>query len=604
MSKFRLSVVLLMLAGPGSAAEAIDGYWTTDQAREILDKTLRVHLAPSLDALSDPEQAAVQKLLELGVIMQRLYEDSRHHEALGAHDELLLHERNGIHPERTASLLDLYRLAKGPITTTLNNERVAFLPVSPETAGKNVYPVGISRDEIDAVLKVDARLSGPLLHLRSIVRRSTPENLYNDLLTLEQRPVLSDLHPGLRVRLSDIQGDPGSTPFYALPYSVAYADDLLRGHSLLHEAADAIESVDAAFARFLRNRARDFLTDHYESGDASWVTGRFRNLNAQIGSYETYDDQLFGVKTFFSLSLLLRDNDKSDELADAVKGLQQIEQSLPYDSTRRVRDEIPIGVYDVIADFGQARGANTATILPNESFIARQYGRTILLRANILTHPKIFARTRASFEAAIHESQHDDLTRESNLYRTLWHEIGHYLGADRTRDGRDLGVALGDSANLFEEMKSDLVSLYAVRQLLKNGFYTRDQARAVYASGIRRVLQKTRPRRDQAYQTMQLMQWNWFLDNGVLRFDSTAGNMKINYGRYHDAVRNLLSEVLSIQLSGDPQVAEQFITDHTDWKDDLHGVIARNMRATETTRFTLVTYEAIGDPADSSDQVR
>ena len=33
----------------------------------------------------------------------------------------------------------------------------------------------------------------------------------------------------------------------------------------------------------------------------------------------------------------------------------------------------------MIADFGQARGGNTATILPNESYLARRYGRTILL---------------------------------------------------------------------------------------------------------------------------------------------------------------------------------------------------------------------------------
>ena len=36
--------------------------------------------------------------------------------------------------------------------------------------------------------------------------------------------------------------------------------------------------------------------------------------------------------------------------------------------------ELPTGVYEVIADFGQSRGTNTATILPNEAYIARRYG--------------------------------------------------------------------------------------------------------------------------------------------------------------------------------------------------------------------------------------
>ena len=53
----------------------------------------------------------------------------------------------------------------------------------------------------------------------------------------------------------------------------------------------------------------------------------------------------------------------------ALGGLQAIEDcaALPARATAAVREDIPVGVYDVIADFGQARGANTATILPNEA---------------------------------------------------------------------------------------------------------------------------------------------------------------------------------------------------------------------------------------------
>ena len=80
-------------------------------------------------------------------------------------------------------------------------------------------------------------------------------------------------------------------------------------------------------------------------------------------------------------------------LREAMKGLQALEDSLPYQHHKKVREDIPVGVYDVIADFGQARGGNTATILPNESYLARRYGRTILLRANIMRDPNIFEST-------------------------------------------------------------------------------------------------------------------------------------------------------------------------------------------------------------------
>ncbi|WPB75785.1 hypothetical protein KYC5002_43185 [Archangium violaceum] len=114
---------------------------------------------------------------------------------------------------------------------------------------------------------------------------------------------------------------------YAVPYPVAYANDFVRAYELLMSAADSVEKADGEFARFLRNRARDLLSNDYESGDASWVTGRFQRLNAQIGSYETYDDALFGVKSFHGMSLLLENEQATSELRRALGGMQAIQDS-------------------------------------------------------------------------------------------------------------------------------------------------------------------------------------------------------------------------------------------------------------------------------------
>ena len=124
-------------------------------------------------------------------------------------------------------------------------------------------------------------------------------------------------------------------------------------------------------------------------------------MNAQIGSYETYDDALFGVKAFPSMSLLLRDEAATAELAKSLGSLQEIEDALPYSPKKRVRPEIPIGVYEVIADFGQARGTNTATNLPNDPLFSRRYGRIILMRANIMKNPDLFANAERRWNAAI-----------------------------------------------------------------------------------------------------------------------------------------------------------------------------------------------------------
>jgi hypothetical protein len=455
------------------------GYWPYEKSQPIIEKTQTIRLAPDLSRLSEGERNAVAKLLEVGKIFQKLYEDQRHVQALTAYEKLFqLHMRVG-NPAPTENLLTLYRLFQGPIATTLENKREPFLPVDPVVPGKNVYPWGVSKEEIERSFAANSASREDLLDLRSVVRKATPEKLRTDLAKLVKYPVLDTLHPGLRNELSEIivatlrrgsRARVDHVGFYAVPYSVAYADDLVKAHALLNEAADAVHKDDEEFARFLRNRARDLLSDDYESGDASWVTGRFKNLNAQIGSYETYDDELYGVKTFFAVSLLLTRQQETTALRQAMKGLQALEDSLPYDHHKKVREDIPVGVYDVVADFGQARGGNTATILPNESYLARRYGRTILLRANIMRDPNIFESTNRNLVAAVGEEQAKALTNEGNFYRTLWHEVGHYLGVDRTKDDRDLDEALQDNANTLEEMKADLVSLFVAEALRKQNY--------------------------------------------------------------------------------------------------------------------------------------
>ena len=578
------------------------GYWPLEKSQPLIDKTQTIRLSGDLSKLSEGEKKAVAKLIEAGQIFQKLYENQRHPEALSAYRALeQLDKRTGSTPA-TQNLLTLYRLFQGPVATTLENKREAFLPIDSTKAGKNVYPWGITKEQIEQALAMpggqpDKREK--VMDLRTVVRTLNVKNVQADVATLKKYPALVTLHPGLLAELqklsSDSQRMTSANDVYAVPYSVAYADDLMKAYGLLNEAADALAKDDEEFARYLRNRARDLLSNDYESGDASWVTGHFKNLNAQIGSYETYDDELYGVKTFFSFNVLLTRQAETTALRQAMKGLQALEDSLPYQNHKKVREDIPVGVYDVIADFGQSRGGNTATILPNESYVARRYGRTIMLRANIMRDPNIFEGTSKTLAAAIGEQQAKELTPDGNFYRTLWHEVGHYLGVDRTRAGRELDEALQDNANAMEEMKADLVSLFVAQALHKQGYYTDAQLRSVYAGGILRVLQNNRPRRDQPYNTMQLMQWNFYLENGLLSFDPATKLMRVHYEKYHDVVTKMLEKTLAVQYEGDKAASDRYIDQYTKWDDNLHGVVAANIRAQQRYRYRLFKYAAMGE---------
>jgi hypothetical protein len=577
------------------AADLPSGYWPREKSQAMIDKMRRVRLAPDLSQLGPGERTALAKLIEVGGIFQTLYERQEHHQAERALAALRDLDRLHAGATDTANLLTLYRKFQGPIAELLDNTREAFLPVDAVAPGKNIYPWGIDKAEIDAWLAAHPEQRAAILGLRTVVRRADAATLRDDAARLARYPVLATLHPGLADELARLAAVPDPKTLYALPYSVAYADEMLHIFTLLNEAAAAIASEDEDFARYLRNRARDLLSDDYESGDAAWVNGRFKHLNAQIGAYETYDDELFSNKASLGLSLLVERAADTAALREALKSLQGLEESLPYAPHKRVRDDIPVGIYDIIADFGDTRGGNTATILPNESYLVRRYGRRIMIRSNILRNPDMSAQSRELWAAVVAPAQRDDFSLDGEFYDTLWHEIGHYLGVDRTRDGRELPAALEADNDVLEEMKADLVSLFVGESLQRQGYYDDAKLRGLYAAGIQRALVNNKPRRDQAYETMMLMQWNFFLENGLLAFDRDGGTLRIDYTKYHAVVGKLLAMIFELQAQGDKAAADRFIAQYTVWDEKVHGVTARKLRDAARYRYTLYSYGALGE---------
>lgn len=591
------AILLLALTSQVSAQNANGGlppgYWPVEQSRPIIERTGTIRLAPDLSDLSAGEKAAVAKLLEAGEIFQSLFEEQLHPQAAAAYAALQALDRRLGSPEATRNLLTLYRINLGPIAATLDNKRERFLPVDPGDPGRNVYPRGIEKAEVEAWLAAHPEDAEAILGIRTVVRRTEAENLRRDLGRLAAYPALDTLHPGLKQMLERRLAAPDAKALYAVPYSVAYADAIMRAYALINEAADAVAKDDEEFARYLRNRSRDLISDDYESGDAAWITGRFKNLNAHIGAYETYDDELFGTKTFFCFSIMRLRRDETTALRAAMRGLQALEDSLPYAAHKTVRSDIPIGLYDVIADFGQARGGNTASIEPNEAYLARRYGRIILLRANIIRNPAFADNYRPAWQAAVAPQHRADYTPRGRLNQIIWHEVGHYLGVDATKDGRTLDFALQENSSTLEEMKADLVSMYVAEALQRQGYHSAEELRGVYGAGTFRTMNDLKPRRDQTYETMQLMQFNYFLENGLIAFDAASRTISVDYGRFHEVVAALLAKILDLQYQGDKAATDRFIDRYTTWRDDLHGVLGQKMLDAERYRFWRFEYGAL-----------
>ena len=208
--------VALLACAPAGAQGPVE--WTAADQREILDSTATIRLAPDLSALAPGERAAVDELLAAGGILQRIYEDERHPQAAAV--------RTRVELAPGSDVATLYRLFQGPIATTLDNRREAFVPVEPETPGKNVYPWGISEAEVEAFLAGQPERRDEILADRSVVRRTSAAALARDLSALERHPLIAGLHPSLPGRLKELALRPDAAALYAVPYSVAWADEL------------------------------------------------------------------------------------------------------------------------------------------------------------------------------------------------------------------------------------------------------------------------------------------------------------------------------------------------------------------------------------------
>jgi hypothetical protein len=81
MSK-SLAAALMLLIVLGTMAQSQNTFafriWPLEKSQPLIDKTQTIRLAPDLSKLTDGEKKAVEKLLAVGQIFQKLYEEKRH----------------------------------------------------------------------------------------------------------------------------------------------------------------------------------------------------------------------------------------------------------------------------------------------------------------------------------------------------------------------------------------------------------------------------------------------------------------------------------------------------------------------------------------------
>jgi len=347
-----------------------------------------------------------------------------------------------------------------------------------------------------------------------------------------------------------------------LPYHIAYRSFLEPAARDLREAAEL--SDDPAFAHFLRLRADALLSDDYLQSDLAWVDLRDPKFDIIFAPYETYSDDLLGVKGTYGTAVLIRNPEESKKLALFQKYVADIQDALPLAAEDRPSKrglQTPMEVMDAPHRGGDLRHGYQAVAdnLPNDPRVHEKKGSKKIFFKNfmdarvnyvILPLAKYMMRPEQAAKAS----------GEGYLLGTIMHEMAHGLGPAfaRTSSGKvSIREAVGPIFGGLEEAKADAVGMFGLKWLVDHGALPKNKLEEYYASYVAGIFRTVRFGTGEAHGQAEMMEFNYLSERGAIKREA-SGRYAIDYNRMPEAIASLAKELLEIEATGDRERAQNW----------------------------------------------
>ena len=408
----------------------------------------------------------------------------------------------------------------------LVRENAPFVGTEKMPPGHYLYPADLTRAAADAYVKAHPDAKAALFDPYTVVRRD------------------------------------GST-LSARTYHDAFAPFLKAAGDALRKAADL--SADAAFARFLRLRADALLSDDYYASDVAWVDLKNPKIDVIFAPYETYLDDLLGVKTSYGAAVMIRNEAESRNLELYERWVPQIQEALPLAAADKpdVRGHVtPMEVMDTPFRAGDLRHGYQAVAdnLPNDPRIHADKGTKKIFFKNFMD-----ARVKEvilPLAAKVMEpGQAKQASAEGYLASTVLHEICHGLGpAFARRDGKQIGIreAMAGNFSGLEEAKADVVGMFALKWLVDKGVLKKERLEEYYASYVAGIFRTVRFGTGEAHGRAEMMEFNYLASQGAI--STSGGRYRVDYAKIPAVIHKLAQELLEQEATGDRTRAEAWFT--------------------------------------------
>jgi hypothetical protein len=372
-----------------------------------------------------------------------------------------------------------------------------------------------------------------------------------------------------------------------VPYREEYRQWLQPMARDLREAADL--SPDPAFANFLRLRADALLSDDYYKSDLAWLDLKDPKFDVIFAPYETYLDDLLGVKTSYGAAILVRNEDESRKLAVYQKYVPDIQDALPVAAADRPSKRghlTPMEVMDTPYRAGDLRFGYQAVAdnLPNDPRIHQEKGTKKIFFKNFMDARVNFVILPIAQKLML-PAQAAKASGEGYLAGTLLHEICHGLGPVFARvDSKQMGgkqvggkqmdirEAIGPAFSGLEEAKADVVGMFGLKWLVDHNALAKERLEEYYSSYVAGILRTLRFGTGEAHGRAEMMEFNYLQENHALA--QSGGRYAIDYARMPAVVAQLAKELLTIEATGDRNRAERWFARYDQMPAELKTALA------------------------------
>ncbi len=507
-----------------------------DDFRQIVAERIKAYAKVKVDAdisgLTEREKTLIKILSDAGKIAEEIFWQQSAADAIAVRDSLAK-----LNKPDDEILREYLRINFGPYDVIHGNER--FLPGEPNTrfAGAGFYPQDLTKEEFEDFV---AKFPEEKEKLES-----------NYTVVIRQAGVL-----------------------HAVPYGKYYklAADLA---TKLEEAADYAD--EPTLKKYLLLRAKAIRTDDYYESDMAWMDVKGK-IDVVIGPIETYQDALFGYKAAYEAVVMVKDEEATKEFEMFKSLVGHFENNLPQDTKytrKKFSAETQLNIVNVVYFGGDCqKGTKTiAASLPNDPRVRDAKGGKNSMYKNMM-EAKFNATLIPISKIILMPEQQQYVDKKAFTSFVTLHEFSHTLGRGFVygNDKLEVRTALKERYSPIEECKADIVSMWNHKLLLDLNKYDSEyikRAQVTYLAGLFRSI---RFGTESAHARANLIQLNYLKEQGAIVV-TKEGKYKIVEEKFWDGVKSLANQVLTIEATGDYNLAGEFLKKYAVTTDEIKKAI-------------------------------